>query len=95
MSRVALSVRGLEAALGELAILKGVDLEVPYGEVHALMGPNGSGKSTFCHVLLGKAEYAAKARRWWAGPRFSGCRWTPGPGPASSWASSTRWTCPG
>jgi Fe-S cluster assembly ATP-binding protein len=59
VSGVALAVRGLEASLGDLAILRGVDLDVPYGEVHALMGPNGSGKSTFCHVLLGKAEYAA------------------------------------
>jgi Fe-S cluster assembly ATP-binding protein len=59
MSGAALAVRGVEAALGDLAILRGVDLDVPYGEVHALMGPNGSGKSTFCHVLLGREDYTA------------------------------------
>jgi len=55
----ALDVRGLTARLGELQILKGVDLTVPFGEVHALMGPNGSGKSTLCHVLMGKDDYEA------------------------------------
>ena len=59
MSETALSVSGLRANLGDLQILKGVDLQVPYGEVHALMGPTGSGKSTFCHVLMGKSEYTA------------------------------------
>ena len=55
----ALQVQGLSAGLGELEILRGVDLTVPFGEVHALMGPNGSGKSTLCHVLMGKGEYTA------------------------------------
>jgi Fe-S cluster assembly ATP-binding protein len=55
----ALEVRGLRAGLGELEILAGVDITVPFGEIHALMGPNGSGKSTLCHVLMGKDDYAA------------------------------------
>jgi Fe-S cluster assembly ATP-binding protein len=56
---VALQVSNVRANYGDLEILKGVDLEVPFGEVHVLMGPNGSGKSTLCHVLMGKDDYEA------------------------------------
>ncbi len=68
----ALAVSGLTARLGELEILKGVDLEVPFGEVHALMGPNGSGKSTLCHVLMGKPEYEADGSATVAGTEVMG-----------------------
>ena len=53
----ALEVHGLKAKIGDLEILRGVDLAVPFGEVHAIMGPNGSGKSPLSHALMGKPEY--------------------------------------
>ena len=53
-----LEVRDLRVAVGDTEILKGIDLTVNTGEVHAIMGPNGSGKSTFAGVLAGRPEFA-------------------------------------
>jgi Fe-S cluster assembly ATP-binding protein len=52
-----LEIRGLAASIGDKPILRGIDLTVPDGEVHAIMGPNGSGKSTLGYVLSGRDDY--------------------------------------
>jgi Fe-S cluster assembly ATP-binding protein len=54
---VILSVRDLRADVDGIEILKGLNLEIKAGEIHAIMGPNGSGKSTFSKVLAGHPDY--------------------------------------
>ena len=52
-----LEIKNLHARIGDKEILRGVDLVVPTGEIHAIMGPNGAGKSTLSYVLSGREGY--------------------------------------
>jgi Fe-S cluster assembly ATP-binding protein len=56
-----LEIRDLHASIGDKPILKGIELTVPDGQIHAIMGPNGSGKSTLSYVLSGREDFTVTA----------------------------------
>ena len=58
---ILLDIRGLHASIGDKEILKGIDMTIRKGEVHAVMGPNGAGKSTLSAVLVGRPDYVVTA----------------------------------
>ena len=58
---ILLDIRGLHAEIGGKEILKGIDMVIRKGEVHAVMGPNGAGKSTLSAVLVGRPDYVVTA----------------------------------
>jgi len=96
-----LVIRDLHVAVEGREILKGVDLEIGRGEIHALMGPNGSGKSTLGYAIMGHPNYEVTAGTIDCSMPTAAAticsRWSPtsGPGPGFSWPSSGRWRFPG
>ena len=87
-----LKVENLHAKVGDKEILKGINLEVKAGEVHAIMGPNGSGKSTLASVLAGNEKFTVtEGKVEFEGENLLDLPSRSAHARASSWASSTPW----
>ena len=86
-----LQIRNLHVSAEGKQILKGLDLEVSAGEIHALMGPNGSGKSTLANAIMGHPSLeVTRARSSCAASRSPRPPPRTGPAAGCSWPSSTR-----
>ena len=55
-----IKTKKLNVSIGNKEILRDIDIEIPNGEIHAVMGPNGSGKSTLCHAIMGNPIFSSK-----------------------------------